>query len=90
MSVGAIDRVVAVDFARDTHAHSPFLSLSATGSWLSNSPVSVTSGVNIGSRFVDFRVDGESCGVDGFFADYDFSVFVDEDEVANADLGEVS
>jgi hypothetical protein len=54
------------------------------------SPMSVASGVYIWSRFVDFRVDGESCGVDGLFADYDFSVFVDEDEVAHADLGEVS
>lgn len=57
---------------------------------MSNSPVSVASGVNFGARFVDFGVYGESCGVDGLFADHDFSVFVDEDEVADADLGEVS
>jgi hypothetical protein len=52
--------------------------------------VSVASGVNFGTRFVDFRVNGKSCGVDGLIADYDFSVFVDEDEVADADLGEMS
>ena len=52
--------------------------------------MSVTSSVHIWSRFVDLRVDGESCGVDGLFADYDFSIFVDEDEVAYANLREVS
>jgi hypothetical protein len=57
---------------------------------LVDSPVSVASGVYIRTSFVDFRVDGESCCVDGLFADDDFSVFVDEDEVADADLGEVS
>lgn len=51
--------------------------------------MSVTSSVLIWSRFVDLRVDGESCCVDGLFADDDFSVFVDEDEIAYADLGEV-
>jgi len=42
-------------------------------------PVSVTSGVHIRPRLVDFRVDGKSRSVDGLFADDDFSVFVDKD-----------
>jgi hypothetical protein len=56
----------------------------------SNSPVSMASGVHIRPCLVDFRVDGKSRCVDGLFADDDFSVFVDEDEVAHADLGKVS
>jgi hypothetical protein len=52
--------------------------------------MSVASGVYFGTRLVNFRVDGESCGVDGLFADYDFSIFVNEDEVAYANLREVS
>jgi hypothetical protein len=52
--------------------------------------MSVTSGVHIRPRLVDFRVDGKSRCVDGLFADDDFSVFVDKDEITHADLGEVS
>jgi hypothetical protein len=52
--------------------------------------MSVTSSVYFRSCFVDFGVDGESRCVNGLFANYDFSVFVDKDKVAHADLGEVS
>lgn len=51
--------------------------------------MSVTGSVHIRSGLVDLGMDGESCGVDGFVADDDFAVFVDEDEVADADEGEV-
>jgi hypothetical protein len=50
----------------------------------------MASGVHIRPCLVDFRVDGKSRCVDGLFANNDFSVFVDEDEVAHADLGKVS
>jgi hypothetical protein len=52
--------------------------------------MSVTSSVYFRSRFVDFGVDGEGRCVDGLFANYDFSVFVDKDKVAHSDLREVS
>jgi len=50
----------------------------------------VASSVYVRARLVDFRMDGKSRCVDGLLADDDFPVFVDEDEVAYADLGEVS
>jgi len=46
--------------------------------------------MHIRSRLVNLRVNGKSRRVDGLFADDDFAVFVDEDEVAHANLGEVS
>jgi hypothetical protein len=55
-----------------------------------NLPMRVAGSVDVRTRFVDFGMDGEGCCVDGLFAFYDFTVFVDEDEVAHADLGEVS
>jgi hypothetical protein len=75
----AVDAVVGRD-----------ISLCGRSSCSTYSPMSVARSVYIWSRFVDFRVDGESRGVDGLFADHHFSIFVDEDEVAHADLGEVS
>lgn len=50
----------------------------------------VASGVHVWPCLVDLRVDCESCCVDGFIAYHDFAVFVDEDEVTDADLGEVA
>jgi hypothetical protein len=52
--------------------------------------VRVASGVHVWSRFVDFRMDGESRCIDGFIAYHDFAVFVDKDEIADANLGEVA
>jgi hypothetical protein len=52
--------------------------------------MSMASSMHIRSRLVNLRVNSKSRCVDGLFANDDFSVFVDEDEVAHADLGEMS
>jgi hypothetical protein len=84
----AVDAVVGWVVSRRDPSRS---SCGAVSGWLSmDSPMSVASGVHIRPRLVDFRVDGESRCVDGLFADDDFSVFVDENEVAHSDLGEMS
>jgi hypothetical protein len=49
-------------------------------------PVSMARSMHVGSRLVDFRVDGESGCVNGLFAYDDLAIFVDQDEVADADL----
>ncbi len=46
-------------------------------------------GVDVGTRFVDFGMDGEGGGVDGLGADYYVSFLVDEDEVRDFDLRKV-
>jgi hypothetical protein len=38
---------------------------------------------------MDFRVDGEACGVDGMLALDNLSVFVDANEVGYFDVGEM-
>lgn len=49
----------------------------------------MTGGVDVGPRPVDLAVDGEGCRVDGLVANDDVAGLVDEDEVRDADLGEV-
>lgn len=51
--------------------------------------VRLTGCMNVWPSFMNLGVDGEGCRVDGFFADDDVAVFVYEDEVGDADLGEV-
>jgi hypothetical protein len=53
-------------------------------------PVSMARSMHIRPRLVDFRVNGESGCVNGLFAYDDLAIFVDQDEVADADLWEVS
>lgn len=45
--------------------------------------------VDVWTRLMDGRVNREGGGVDGFVAFNDFAGFVDQDEVRDADLGEV-
>lgn len=70
------------DWSRMQQSHAAALYL--------NLPMRVAGSVDVRTRFVDFGMDGEGCCVDGLFTFYDLTVFVDEDEVAHADLGEVS
>jgi hypothetical protein len=49
-------------------------------------PVSMARSVDVRPRLVDFRVDGESGCVNGLFAYDDLAIFVDQDEVVDADL----
>lgn len=51
--------------------------------------VRVAGSVDVGARAVDLGVDREGCGVDGFVAEDYVAGFVDEDEVADGDLGKV-
>ena len=46
--------------------------------------------VHIRPRLVDLGMNRESSRIDGFVADHDLAIFVDENEVADADLREVS
>lgn len=51
--------------------------------------VCVAGGVDVRTGFVDFGVDGEGGGVDGFVALDDGAGFVHQDQVGDADQGEV-
>jgi hypothetical protein len=53
-------------------------------------PVSMARSMHVGSRLVNLRMNGESGCINGLFAYDDLAIFVDQDEVVDADLGKVS
>jgi hypothetical protein len=53
---------------------------------MSTLPVSMARSVDVRSRLVDLRVDGESRCVNGLFADHDLTIFIHQNEIADADL----
>ena len=55
-----------------------------------SSPVSVTRSMDIRPCLVNLRVYGESSRIDGLIAYHDLAIFIDQNEIAHADLGEVS
>jgi len=51
--------------------------------------VSVACSMDVRTSLVDLRVNSKGCGVDGFLAFYHLSIFIDEDEVGDFNLGEM-
>jgi hypothetical protein len=51
--------------------------------------MSVTGSMDLGPGFVNLAVDSESSGVYGFIAYHYLAIFVDKDQIRNADLAEV-
>lgn len=83
----AVDGVRLVEAQRVLRHH---VQLAAEdGEGLAVDAVRVARRVDVRPRLVDLRVDGERGRVDGFVADHDVAVLVDQDQVRHADLREV-
>ena len=50
----------------------------------------VTRRMHIRPSFMDFRVNGKSRRIDRLFANHNLAIFIDQNQIADADLREVS